>query len=114
MPQRRSCVMIIKISRNDRRRPEGDDEMLYRYNRNPWKACRRCAVFLCALIILLPILTAGAFAEKIESATVRVGYYENEVFQEGAEEGAIKTGYAYEYYRKISEYTGWNYEYVYG
>ena len=88
--------------------------MLYRYNRNPWKACRRCAVFLCALIILLPILTAGAFAEKIESATVRVGYYENEVFQEGAEEGSIKTGYAYEYYRKISEYTGWSYEYVYG
>ncbi|MBP5606480.1 MAG: hypothetical protein J6X60_13230, partial [Ruminiclostridium sp.] len=45
---------------------------------------------------------------------VRVGYYENEVFQEGAEDGAVKTGYAYEYYRRISEYTGWNYEYVYG
>lgn len=45
---------------------------------------------------------------------VRVGYYENEVFQEGAEPGAVRTGYAYEYYRKLSEYTGWNYEYVYG
>ena len=46
--------------------------------------------------------------------SVRVGYYENEVFQEGAREGEVKTGYAYEYYRKLSEYTGWKYEYVYG
>ncbi len=45
---------------------------------------------------------------------VRVGYYENEVFEEGARDGAVKSGYAYEYYRKISEYTGWKYEYVYG
>ncbi|MBR6382077.1 MAG: transporter substrate-binding domain-containing protein, partial [Lachnospiraceae bacterium] len=43
-----------------------------------------------------------------------MGYYENEVFQEGAAPGAVKTGYAYEYYRKLSEYTGWEYEYVYG
>ena len=41
---------------------------------------------------------------------MRVGYYENEVFQEGAQEGAVKTGYAYEYYQKISEYTGWCYD----
>ena len=45
---------------------------------------------------------------------VRVGYYENEIFQEGAKEGSVKSGYAYEYYRKLSEYTGWEYEYVYG
>lgn len=37
---------------------------------------------------------------------VRVGYYENEVFQEGAGDGKIRTGYAYKYYRKLSEYTG--------
>ena len=46
--------------------------------------------------------------------TVRVGYYENEIFQEGASEDAVKSGYAYEYYMKLSEYTGWRYEYVYG
>ncbi len=45
---------------------------------------------------------------------VRVGYYEQAVFEEGASPGAVRVGYAYEYYRKISEYTGWNYEYVYG
>ena len=26
----------------------------------------------------------------------------------------MKTGYAYDYYQKLSEYTGWKYEYVYG
>ena len=53
-------------------------------------------------------------AEQEQGDTIRVGYYENEVFQEGAAEGAVKRGYAYEYYRKLSEYTGWDYEYVYG
>ena len=69
--------------------------------------------------ILLLMLTcfmfpAAAAATGTESKPVRVGYYENEVFQEGAKEGEVKTGYAYEYYRKLSEYTGWKYEYVYG
>ena len=62
-------------------------------------------------IYLLPLFVPAA---DDESEAVRVGYYENEVFQEGAEPGAVKTGYAYEYYRKMSEYTGWKYEYVYG
>ena len=68
-----------------------------------------CAL-LCTAFAPAPV---PAFAEN-GSGTVRVGYYENEVFQEGAREGAVKTGYAYEYYRKLSEYTGWKYEYVYG
>ncbi len=67
-----------------------------------------CAVF--ALLLLLP--SPGPAEEGIK--TVRVGYYENDVFQEGAREGAVRTGYAYEYYRKLAEYTGWKYEYVYG
>ena len=60
------------------------------------------------------VFSCVAYAEEEEAKTVRVGYYENEVFEEGASEGAVKTGYAYEYYRKLSEYTGWKYEYVYG
>ncbi len=70
-------------------------------------------LFFLMLIFTLQFLTPVAYAES-DAETVRVGYYENEVFQEGAEEGAVKTGYAYEYYRKLSEYTGWRYEYVYG
>ncbi|MCR5789224.1 MAG: transporter substrate-binding domain-containing protein [Lachnospiraceae bacterium] len=66
-------------------------------------------------VLLLLSLLFGARTVKAETTrTVRVGYYENEVFEEGAAPGAVKTGYAYEYYRKLSEYTGWNYEYVYG
>ncbi len=74
---------------------------------------RRLAVpvfFAALLAVLFPL--AVACAQTAE--TVRVGYYENEVFQEGANPGAVKSGYAYEYYRKLSEYTGWKYEYVYG
>ena len=66
------------------------------------------------LAAALLVVGAPALASPDESETVKVGYYENEVFQEGAQEGSVKTGYAYEYYRKLSEYTGWNYEYVYG
>ena len=66
---------------------------------------------LCAVCLIVGLFPA-ALAQ--DDPVVRVGYYENEVFQEGAKEGAVKTGYAYEYYRKISEYTGWTYEYVYG
>ncbi len=70
------------------------------------------AIILSAAV-LLSVMAFSVFAAA-ETKTVRVGYYENEVFQEGAREGAVKTGYAYEYYRKLSEYTGWEYTYVYG
>ena len=73
----------------------------------------RLFAITCAIVVIAFIPPGVAYADT-ESNAVRVGYYENEVFQEGAREGAVKTGYAYEYYRKISEYTGWRYEYVYG
>ena len=66
-------------------------------------------LFMMQSVLLFPVMTK---AETIKP--IRVGYYENEVFEEGAREGAVKTGYAYEYYQKMSEYTGWRYEYVYG
>ena len=71
------------------------------------------ALMMCSLIAAALVAPAPAFATE-NSKNVRVGYYENEVFQEGATPDAVKTGYAYEYYRKLSEYTGWTYEYVYG
>lgn len=66
-----------------------------------------------ALVFLLLAAATPVFAET-PPTLVRVGYFENEIFQEGAEKGAVRRGYAYEYYRKLSEYTGWEYEYVYG
>ena len=77
-------------------------------------AFHQIMVFTCLLLLVVSVYPAEAFAEGQEQPAVRVGYYENEVFQEGASEGAVKTGYAYEYYRKLSEYTGWRYEYGYG
>ncbi|MCR5135978.1 MAG: response regulator [Oscillospiraceae bacterium] len=74
---------------------------------------RRLVSLIIAMLLMSGILSVTACAES-DKSTVRVGYYENELFQEGAEEGAAKTGYAYEYYRKLSEYTGWRYEYIYG
>ena len=58
---------------------------------------------LIILIILGMILAAAGvssgvvFADEPVTRTVRVGYYENEMFQEGAQDGTVKTGYAYEY-----------------
>ena len=66
------------------------------------------------LIFLLLILRCNVFAEETDNKVVRVGYYENENFQEGAAEGETKSGYAYEYLQKISTFNGWRYEYVYG
>ena len=70
--------------------------------------------FAVCLFLALVWISAAASSAEDGSGFVRVGYYENEIFQEGAGEGMIKNGYAYEYYRKLSEYTGWKYEYVYG
>lgn len=78
------------------------------------RSIRTFSVFLCAALILVSSLPFAVAASGTTQRKVRVGYYENEVFQEGAKEGAVKTGYAYEYYQKLSEYTGWRYEYVYG
>ena len=70
-------------------------------------------MFFSVVFLMISVVPSLSYAEE-EIETVKVGYYENEVFEEGAAENAIKTGYAYEYYRKLSEYTGWKYEYVYG
>ena len=67
-----------------------------------------------SFILLLVSLKSSVFAEEINDKAVRVGYYENEKFQEGASEDTVKSGYAYEYFQKIATYNGWRYEYVYG
>lgn len=80
---------------------------------------RRAEKFMSLHIPLICALALLAwFFQSVQAETVpakvKVGYYENEIFQEGADAGAVRKGYAYEYYRKLSNYTGWQYEYVYG
>ena len=106
---------IIRLSRQAVSVPGGENDM----NRYPGTSrisagSRWLAVLVCALLLFHPAVQFGSRAESPDTDTVRVGYYENEVFQEGASPDAVKTGYSYEYYRKLSEYTGWKYEYVYG
>ena len=62
------------------------------------------------IAVLIFLIGSGLCFAQEEQEKVLVGYYENEVFQEGAGAGAVKNGYAYDYYQKLSEYTGWKYE----
>ena len=73
---------------------------------------RAMAVALCVLLTLglLPA-PAAASSRKV----VRVGYYsEADSYMKGGSDAAPKSGYAYDYLQKISDYTGWKYKYVYG
>lgn len=80
---------------------------------------RILAFFRLFFVSLAVFCTASSVFGKDHIHTVvrkklKVGYYENEAFQEGASDGAVKSGYAYEYLQKVSSLTGWQYEYVYG
>ena len=72
------------------------------------------AGLLCFFIVLALLFPLPAMAAEAEQKTVRVGYYVNECFQEGTSDQEAKSGYGYEYLRKVACYTGWKYEYVYG
>ena len=74
---------------------------------------KRFICFTFVVFSFISLVTSVVYGDS-KNDIVRVGYYENEVFQEGAGDGLVKDGYAYEYYQKLSEYTGWKYEYVYG
>ena len=54
----------------------------------------------------------AVFAEEKESKVVRVGTHEAPFFI--TDKYGRKSGYSYEYLRKIAAYTGWKYEYVEG
>ena len=82
------------------------------------KIRRLAAVFLCFSMIAALLVPFAALAEETEQETesgdkvIRVGWYEspfNTMDQFGR-----RTGYAYEYQRKLTAYTGWSYEYVEG
>lgn len=55
-------------------------------------------------------LPAEANNEKI----IRVGYYEENGFQMGSSDDAVKSGYAYDYLQRLKLLNSWKYEYVYG
>ncbi|MDO4474885.1 MAG: transporter substrate-binding domain-containing protein [Eubacteriales bacterium] len=74
----------------------------------------KSVAFLLAIVLLLPLFSINVFAKTEDKKVVRVAYYEDHNFQAGASEGAIKSGYSYEYLKRLQMHTNWEYEYVYG
>ena len=72
-----------------------------------------CGILLLAICIL-SVIQFPVNVSAAETQKVRVGYYERKGFQEGMSDDTRKSGYAYEYLQRLSDYTGWEYEYVYG
>ncbi len=72
---------------------------------------RAAPAFLCIVLVMLCLLPAAAAANgHSDPKVVRVGWYETPFNHKDALDR--RTGYAYEYQRKIAAYTGWKYEYV--
>ena len=71
---------------------------------------RAAALLLCIALVTLCLLPAAAAEESPK--VVRVGWYDAPFNYKDS--FGRRTGYAYEYQRKIAAYTGWKYEYVEG
>ena len=73
---------------------------------------RICAVLITAMLAIAPLCPV-ALAAGEATVTLKVGYvdYPGFIYRDPAGEF---TGYGVEYLNKISEYTGFRYEYVYG
>ena len=71
---------------------------------------RAAALLLCIALVTLCLLPAAAAEESPK--VVRVGWYDTPFNYKDS--FGRRTGYAYEYQRKIAAYTGWKYEYVEG
>lgn len=74
------------------------------------------AVFLSFILVIgaLGIMTPNVVQaeEKTEEKVVRVGWHEEPYFI--TDENGRKSGYSYDYQRKVAAYTGWTYEYIEG
>jgi ABC-type amino acid transport substrate-binding protein len=73
---------------------------------------RAAALLICAVLAALCLLPACALTEENHQKVVRVGWYETPFNHKDT--FGRRTGYAYEYQRKIAAYTGWKYQYVEG
>ena len=73
---------------------------------------RVAVLLLCMILAAACLLPAIACARETERKTVRVGWHEPPYFI--TDQYGRRSGYSYEYQRKLAAYTGWTYEYVEG
>ena len=73
---------------------------------------RRVSAMLLGMMLVLLCFLPAATAADAEQKVVRVGWYDTPFNMKDS--FGRRTGYAYEYQRKIAAYTGWKYEYVEG
>ena len=73
-----------------------------------------CLSYYCGAFCLWDGNEAHAQGQEENEKIVRVGWYQSDMFQEGISDEQIKSGYCYDYLQKVSDYTNWEYEYVYG
>ncbi|MDO4478555.1 MAG: transporter substrate-binding domain-containing protein [Lachnospiraceae bacterium] len=80
------------------------------------KTGRGLISIICIVVMIGLMFPASVFAAGSEDTekTVRVGWYQSNMFQEGTSDEEEKWGYSYIYLQKIADYTAWDYEYVYG
>ncbi len=64
------------------------------------------------LFILCTVIPGTVYAKEREQKVVRVGWYESAFHR--TDQFGRRSGYGYEYQKRISIYTGWTYEYVEG
>ena len=72
-------------------------------------AITRLTALLLCLLLALPLAAA---AQESGLQTVRVGWYESPF--NSTDRYGRRSGYAYEYQRKVAAYAGWRYQYVEG
>lgn len=63
------------------------------------------------LFLLCPQVSYGDSNNYREKKVVKVGYYLYEGYQE-ADKNGVYSGYGYDYLKEISQFAGWNYEFV--
>ncbi len=72
---------------------------------------------LVALLIFFSIVLSTVFSINIfadNSNKVKVAFFTDRPYFMKETENGIKSGYSYDYLQMLSNYTGWEYEYVYG
>lgn len=73
---------------------------------------RKTAALILSAVFVMAFWGQSVLYADTNVKTVRVGWYESPF--NNIDETGRRSGYAYEYQRKIAAYTGWTYEYVEG